>query len=72
MLTVKLKSSELGQKVKEFRLERGWSQEEMAAYLGLSRVTVNKIEGGKVTPLDLTIAKIQRKLAVLQGQAAVA
>ena len=37
----------IGEKLKELRIERGWSQEQVANYLGYkSRSTINKIELG--------------------------
>lgn len=46
----------IGEKLKELRIERGWSQEQVANYLGYkSRSTVNKIELGIN---DLTQSKI--------------
>jgi putative transcriptional regulator len=34
----------------ELRAERGWSQAELAAHLGVSRQTVNAIETGRYDP----------------------
>jgi putative transcriptional regulator len=39
-----------GSRVRELRLERGWSQGDLAAALGVSRQTVNSIETGRYTP----------------------
>lgn len=36
--------------VRELRAERGWTQQELAERLGVSRQTVNAIETGKYDP----------------------
>jgi putative transcriptional regulator len=48
-------------RVRELRLEQGWSQGELAAHLGVSRQTVNAIETGKYDaslPLAFRIAAL--------------
>ena len=43
------------------RTERGWSQAELAAVLGVSRQTVNNVETGRVIaslPLALAVARV--------------
>lgn len=46
-----------GNSVRQLRTERGLSQGELAAALGVSRQTVNSIETGRYTPsLPLSIA----------------
>ena len=46
-----------GNSVRRLRAERGLSQGELAAALGVSRQTVNSIETGRYTPsLPLSIA----------------
>jgi len=37
-------------RLKVLRAERGWTQAELAAYLGVSRNSVNAIENGKFDP----------------------
>jgi len=37
-------------RIRILRAERGWSQAELAARLGVSRQTVNAIEGGRYDP----------------------
>jgi putative transcriptional regulator len=49
--------------LRERRSERGWSQGDLAARLGVSRQTVNSIETGKYDPslpLALAIARLFR------------
>lgn len=56
----------IGRRLKDYRLNKGWTQSQLAAYLGLSWVTVSRLErGGK--PMDLTRRKIEK---LLQAEAA--
>ncbi|MGI2035151.1 helix-turn-helix transcriptional regulator [Rhizobium panacihumi] len=51
-------------RVKELRLEKGWSQGELATRLGVSRQTVNAIENERYDPslpLAFTIARVMEK-----------
>lgn len=47
-------------KIKVFRADKDWSQQELADAVGVSRQTINAIEQGKYAPslpLALTLAK---------------
>ena len=51
-------------RVKELRLEKGWSQGELATRLGVSRQTVNAIENERYDPslpLAFVIARLMEK-----------
>jgi len=51
-------------RVKQLRLEKGWSQGELAALLGVSRQTVNAIENERYDPslpLAFVIARVMEK-----------
>jgi putative transcriptional regulator len=51
----------LKNRVRQLRTERGWSQGELAARLGVSRQTVNAIETEKYDPslpLAFTVARL--------------
>lgn len=51
-------------RMKELRLEKGWSQGELAARLGVSRQTVNAIENERYDPslpLAFVIARVMEK-----------
>jgi putative transcriptional regulator len=48
-------------RVKELRTARGWTQEELAEEVGVSRQSINSIERGRYEPslvLALTFAKV--------------
>ena len=48
-------------RVKELRTERGWTQEELAKAVGVSRQSINSIERERYVPsllLALTFAKV--------------
>ena len=48
-------------RVRELRQERGWSQQELAEKVGVSRQSINSIECDRYTPslpLALTFARI--------------
>jgi DNA-binding XRE family transcriptional regulator len=62
----KVKQEPLGERLKNYRLNRGWTQERIAEELGLSRGTIANIEGG-MDPLDLTRVKIEK---LINGQEA--
>jgi len=42
-------------RVKELRLARGWSQDELAQRAGITRVTVTRIEGDRNRRLDYDV-----------------
>jgi putative transcriptional regulator len=54
-------SVDVENRVREHREQRGWSQGELAARLGVSRQTVNAVETGRYDPslpLALRLAKL--------------
>ena len=46
--------------LKKLRQQQGWSQEDLAPNLGVSFVTVNRLENGKNKPSRLTQEKIKQ------------
>ena len=60
---------ELGKQVKAYRLEMGWSQRKLAAFLGISRPTVIRLELGQGKVSDLIRAKIEKRLPLTQNVA---
>ena len=50
-------------RIKELRVARGWTQEELATVLGVSRQSINSIENDRYVPslpLALTVARVFR------------
>ena len=50
-------------RVKEFRMARGWTQEDLAKAAGVSRQSINSIERNRYVPslpLALTFARVFR------------
>lgn len=46
----------LGRRIAELRSDLGWTQQEMAERLGISRVAVSHLEAGMSTPAERTVA----------------
>lgn len=58
----------IGQNLHRFREQRGWTQAELAARVGVHRVTVAALEGGRKTvSLDL-LERLARALRVRPGR----
>jgi|GEM_PF-3062964 transcriptional regulator with XRE-family HTH domain len=55
------RAEDFGQSVRELRRRRGWSQSELAAWLGVTRPTVAKLE----TTGDVSAALVVRALTLL-------
>lgn len=54
-------SHEVANRVKELRIARGWTQEQLAAAVGVSRQSINSIERDRYVPslvLALTFAQV--------------
>lgn len=47
--------SPLTLRVKELRLAKNWSQQELADRAGLARLTITKIESGKTTRIEFSV-----------------
>ena len=53
--------SNLQNRVKELRIERGWTQQQLAEAVGVSRQSINSIERNRYVPslpLALTFARV--------------
>jgi putative transcriptional regulator len=53
--------SQVSNRVKELRMERGWTQEQLAKAVGVSRQSINSIERNRYVPslpLALTFARV--------------
>ena len=57
-------TKKIGLKVKFERMKKGFSQEELAFEAGLNRLTIWKIETGKVSPTVETLSKIANALGI--------
>ena len=62
MDTGKLAIRKFGKRVKELRIERHWSQEELAFELDVDRSYVSSLERGQRNPTLKTIARIAKAL----------
>ncbi|HWG48546.1 MAG TPA: helix-turn-helix transcriptional regulator [Candidatus Acidoferrales bacterium] len=54
-------AEEVQNRVKELRMERGWTQQQLAEAVGVSRQSINSIERNRYIPsllLALTFARI--------------
>jgi putative transcriptional regulator len=58
----------LGNRLREVREERGWTQAELAARIGVSRKTVNTIENRVFVPSTLIALKLARALELSVGE----
>lgn len=57
-------TTELSSKIKSARLEKGYTQAELAQLTGLSLRSVQRIENGKVLPRSYTLRVIADKLGI--------
>lgn len=60
----KLAIRKFGKRVRELRLDFGWSQEDLAFELDVDRSYVSSLELGRRNPTLKTIAKLADKLGV--------
>lgn len=54
-------ASEIRNRVKELRIEHGWTQQQLAEAVGVSRQSINSIERNRYVPslpLALTFARV--------------
>jgi putative transcriptional regulator len=65
-----LKQPEIGKLIRELRLQSGLTQEQFAAFLGVTCATINRWENGHSNPSPLAVEKIQKQLGNLgkEGQ----
>jgi len=57
-----MKSKEIATRIKELRLQNGFSQEELAEKSGLSLRTVQRIEGGGTEPSEDSLKRLAKVL----------
>jgi len=56
--------TKLGQRVRQLRKERNWTQEELEAKARVERVYLSRLEGGKQNPSVLTLRALARAFKV--------
>ncbi|BDD08223.1 hypothetical protein FUAX_06550 [Fulvitalea axinellae] len=59
-----MKETELSRKIKNLRLRKGYSQEELAEHAGLSLRTVQRIENGETEPRGDTLKRLAQALGI--------
>lgn len=57
-------NEQLGQRVRDLRLQRGWSQEELGAQCGIDRTYVSGVERGVRNPTVTVVAALAAGLKV--------
>jgi putative transcriptional regulator len=62
------KQPEIGKLIRELRLLCGLTQEQFAAFLGVTCPTINRWENGRSNPSPLAVEKINQKIRDLGGQ----
>lgn len=58
--------NQIGQQIRQLRLEMGLTQEQFAVRLGVSFPTVNRWENQKAKPSPLALQKLQKLVLVLK------
>lgn len=58
--------NQIGQQIRQLRLEMGLTQEQFAVRLGVSFPTVNRWENQKAKPSPLAFQKLQKLILVLK------
>lgn len=58
--------AELGLRIARHRLERNWTQADLAREAGLGQATVQRVEGGKSVQMT-SMLKLLRTLGLLEG-----
>lgn len=54
----------MNEKIKQYRLERGWTQDELADRIGASKTHVSEMESGKKNPSRPMLLKLAREFGV--------
>jgi transcriptional regulator with XRE-family HTH domain len=58
----------LGTNVRRFRLEKGWTQDDLAEVTGLDRTYISGIERGRRNPSLLVIQRIALALGIAESK----
>lgn len=54
----------IGQRIVEFRTQKGWSQSDLARACKKDRQTIEKLENGKVNPTAYTLLEVATALGI--------
>ena len=57
----------IGDRVRELREAKGWTQDDLSEAAGIHRVTIAKYEAGKVEPKSTSLARLASVLGVEAG-----
>ena len=63
-MTKELLKKNIGKRIVELRLKKGWNQSELARLCGKDRQALEKLENGKVNPTLYTLLEISKALNV--------
>ncbi len=58
----------IGERIRRLRLDRGWSQSQLAWLTDLSTAAISRIEAGNRKPTKRTIRDISRALSVSEAE----
>lgn len=59
-------NTDFGERLKAYRMDREWTQAQLANAVGLTRGAISKIENNECEPTDLTKHKIMKKIPSLR------
>jgi len=57
----------IGERIRELREAKGWTQDDLAEAAGIHRVTIAKYEAGKVEPKSTSLSRLAAALEVDAG-----
>ena len=57
----------IGDKIRDLRERKGWTQDDLAEAAGIHRVTIAKYEAGKVEPKSTSLSRLAAALEVEAG-----
>lgn len=66
--TLAKRAEYLGKKIRDLRMKRDWTQEDLAKFAGLPQSHISRLESGKHSPSNATLQKIAKALGVKLSQ----
>lgn len=54
----------IGERIREFREAKGWTQDELAVAADMNRVTIAKYESGRIEPKSKSLSKLATALGI--------